>query len=292
MMRTAAVAILIAAATSALGQTNHGAEERSRGVAIAPPMFMESEKPLDSGIGPASFGQAATARHMETTWTWAGGIYLHAVGSSGQQVVGDVEIDLDVSFSDLFGALESAFSGHFEGRNGDFALGVDYMRVKVGQDGVVIGPAPESILEVTGAGALTTSAFEFFGTYRIGDHQSGPGALDAMAGGRYKSLETTVDITGLPMPVGGRFEESWWDVLFGGRWLRQAGDRALLIFRADLGSDAWNVQAGVGIKVWRSLDVLVEYRHLKYNRSTGSGGDRFVYDASESGPLFGMGFHF
>ena len=80
--------------------------------------------------------------------------------------------------------------------------------------------------------------------------------------------------------------------MFGGRWMKQAGDRVLVIFRADLGTDAWNVQGGVGINVWRQLDLLVEYRHIKYNHNEGSGISRYIYDASESGPLFGFGFHF
>ena len=131
-----------------------------------------------------------------------------------------------------------------------------------------------------------------FGTYRIGDQNVDAGALDILLGGRYKSLSYTLDITGLPMPIGTAVDGSWWDLMFGGRWMKQAGDRALLIFRADFGTDAWNVQGGVGINVWRRFDILIEYRHIKYNHSQGSGSSRFVYDVSESGPLFGFGFHF
>jgi len=263
-----------------------------QGVAVAPLLnFDETVRPeAEAGL---AWVPASTARAAESTWTWVGAIYLHMVDISGRQVIGPVEVVLDVGFGDLFDKLDGAFSGHFEGRNGNFGFGIDYVWVKVGEEGIEIGPADSpGIIGLEGAGSMTTSAFEFFGTYRIGDQAVDAGAFDFLGGIRYKSIKNALDITGLPNPIGGDSDQSWWDFLLGGRWMRQAGNRAVLILRADIGSDAWNVQGGIGINIWRQLDILVEYRHIMYNRQHISGGTRFIYDASESGPLFGFGFHF
>jgi hypothetical protein len=286
------LALITVPAGAAFAQAEDGPEAAPRGVAFAPLLDMAGAGGTDDAIG-AAWVQASTARDVESTWTWAGGLYMHLADMSGRQVIGDIQVDFDVGFGDLFDKLDGAFSGHFEGRNGNLGFGVDYVWVKVGEEGIDIGPADgPGFIDIEGAGTMTTKAFEFFGTYRIGDQNIDAGALDILLGGRYKSLSYALDITGLPMPVGGVVDESWWDVLFGGRWMKQAGDRVLLIFRADLGSDAWNVQGGAGINVWRQLDIFIEYKHIKYNHSQGSGSSRFVYDASESGPLFGFGFHF
>lgn len=287
--------IAIIAALPAAADPEDGSNRRGTAQGIGTDSILRAPSAPDSDSGGRFFlSQAATARDVPSTWTWAGALYLHAVGLSGRQAIGGAEVDLDVSFGDLFDKIQGGFMGHFEGRNGNFGFGVDYMWVKVGEEGIELGPeGGPGVLPVEGTGSMTTSAFELFGTYRIGDQADGPGALDLIGGTRYKSVANKIEITGGPLEgLSADPEFSWWDIMFGGRWMRQAGERAILIFRADLGSDAWNVQGGVGINVWRQLDVVIEYRHIKYNRSEGTGAERFVYDASESGPLFGIGFHF
>jgi hypothetical protein len=286
-----ALTLVAVPAGMAFAQAEGAPQSVAGGVAFAPLLNMPGAEQPGDATG-ASWVQAATPTGGESTWTWVGAVYLHMVGISGSQVIGPVDVDLDVSFSDLFDKLDGAFSGHFEGHNGDFGFGVDYVWVKVGEEGIEIGPIEGGPVDVAGAGTMTTSAFEMFGTYRVGDQNADTGALDILLGTRYKSLSNTLNVTGLPTPIGTTIDESWWDVMFGGRWLKQAGDRVLVIFRADVGTDSWNVQGGVGINVWRQLDLLVEYRHIKYNHDEGVGPSRYVYDASESGPLFGFGFHF
>ena len=94
------------------------------------------------------------------------------------------------------------------------------------------------------------------------------------------------------MPVSGGFGANWWDLLAGGRWLRNVHPRVSLVFRADGGADAYNIQGGVAFRIKRRIVVLVEYKYLKFNHQQGSGADFFAYDASEKGPLFGFGLQF
>ena len=288
----AASALIAMSAGTAIAQAEDAPGAAPRGVASAPLLDMTGADRADDAIR-APWMQASTARDVESAWTFAGALYLHMVSISGRQVVGPVQLDLDVGFSDLFDKLDGAFSGHFEGRNGNIGFGIDYVWVSVGEEGIEFGPVEgPGVIPIEGAASMTTSAFEAFGTYRIGDQTSDSGALDILLGTRYKSLANTIAITSPPGTLVADPDWSWWDVMFGGRWMKQAGDRVVLIFRADLGSDAWNVQGGVAINVWRQLDVLIQYKHIKFNRSEGSGATRFVYDASESGPFLGFGFHF
>ena len=94
------------------------------------------------------------------------------------------------------------------------------------------------------------------------------------------------------MPVSGGFGASWWDFLAGGRWVRQVHPRVHLIARFDGGADAYNFQAGAGFLLGSRIFALVEYKYLSFDHRQSSGESFFAYDASEQGPLFGIGIHF
>ena len=94
------------------------------------------------------------------------------------------------------------------------------------------------------------------------------------------------------MPVSGGFGANWWDFLFGGRWARELHPRVGLFLRADGGADAFNIQGGAGFRIAKRLLFLVEYKYLKSDHRQGVGADFFAYDATEQGPLFGIGLQF
>ncbi len=232
--------------------------------------------------------QAAVADQEEGVWRWVFGGYLHAVDISGTNTVGDVEIPIEVSFSDLFGALKVPFSMHVEGGQGSWGFGADFLYIVVGEEG--IEPVPG--LGVSVGGDFTIANAELFGTYRFGNPEERGGAFDVIAGARWRRLSLDLTISGLPSELSGGFDESWWDLLLGGRYIAQVHPRAGLVFRADFGKDIWIVNGGVGINVWRRFDMLIEYRYIRINHEQGSGASFFAYDATEQGPLFGFAVHF
>ena len=68
--------------------------------------------------------------------------------------------------------------------------------------------------------------------------------------------------------------------------------RIFLRFRADAGTDVFNVQGGVDITVvdWLVLDL--QYKYVNFDHSDGVGLDLFRYDVTEQGPLFGAAVTF
>ena len=166
-----ALTLIAIPAGTAFAQAEDGSEVAPRGVAFAPLLDMTGMYSPDGAID-MPWAQASTAGDVESTWTFVGAFYLHMVDISGRQIIGPIQLDLDVGFSDLFDKLDGAFSGHFEGHNGNFGFGIDYVWVKVGEEGIELGPegAP-GVIPIEGAASMTTSAFEAFGTYRIGDQE-------------------------------------------------------------------------------------------------------------------------
>ncbi len=232
--------------------------------------------------------QAAVADQEEGAWRWVFGAYLHAIDISGTNTVGDVEIPIEVPFSELFGALKVPFSMHVEGRQGPWGFGADFLYILVGEEG--IEPVPG--LGVSVGGDFTIANAELFGTYRFGNPEERGGAFDVMGGARWRRLSLDITISGLPMELSGGFDESWWDLLLGGRYIIQVHPRVGLMLRSDFGKDIWMVNGGVGINVWRRFDLLIEYRYIRINHEQGSGASFFAYDATEQGPLFGFAVHF
>lgn len=239
------------------------------------------------GVGDTDQSEAL-ADQDENSWRWAIGAYLHAVDISATTTVGEIEMPLDVTFGDLFGALKVPFSMHVEGRRDRWGFGVDFLYILVGEEG--IEPVPGLGLSV--GGDFTISNVELFGTYRLGDIDDPGGAFDLMAGARYRSLSLDVSISGLPMELSGGFDEGWWDVLLGGRYIVRVHPRVGLVARADIGADIFAASGGVGINIWRGLDLLIQYKIISIDHDHGSGATYFRYDATEQGPLFGIGVHF
>jgi hypothetical protein len=278
------VALFAAAFLSATAYAQGSSSEPPKKV-VAEATLGESSPGLHANAGEQTVVVEEAADRMK----WVVGGYLHAVDISGSNTVGDVEVPIDVSFGDLFSIVKVPFSLNVEGMKGRWGFGVDYLYIKVGDESFVDTPLP---IEITVGADFIISNFEAFGTYRIGRPSDPAGSLDLMFGPRWRRLSLGVEISGLPQTIGGGFDESWWDFLLGGRWVKKVHPRVGLIARADFGSDVWQVNGGVGINVWRKLDLLIQYRHVDIDHEQGSGNDFFAYDGTESGPLFGFGLHF
>ena len=240
------------------------------------------------GAAGSSRPQAAVTDQEEGRWHWVVGGYLHAVDISGTNTVGDIEVPLDVGFGDLFSALKVPISAHFEGLRGPWGFGADFLYILVGEEG--IQPAPP--LPITLGGDFTIANVELFGIYRFGRPDERGGAFDVLGGARWRRLSLDVTVTGLPQELSGGFDESWWDLLLGGRYIVQVHPRVGLVARIDFGVDTFTAGGGAGINVWRRLDLLIEYKYIRIVHEQGSGDSFFKYDGTEQGLLFGFALHF
>jgi hypothetical protein len=197
-------------------------------------------------------------------WDYDLGIYLWALGIDGSMTVRGVESDVDVAFSDALESLEMAFSTHFEAnkRESPWAWFFDLYWVALGNDiEMPKGKFDMDMAYVEAAGAYNTSEnFQLF------------------AGFRYMSMDLELnfepDILPPPTPPGvpTQFngDQSWTDLMLGGRLKKDLGKRWRFWGRADLagfgltdGTDlTWNLVLMGEVKVASRIGLAFGYRWL------------------------------
>ena len=222
-------------------------------------------------------------------WHFAVGATLFAMDIDAVTTLGVIETPaVEVPFSALVSQLKAIVPVHVEGLTGPYGFGVDFLYAKVGKGGIDTPIPGITVNDIS----LAITDFQWFGVYRLGRPTDTAGSLDILGGARYRRLNLELDVRGLPMPVSGGFDNDWWDVLAGGRWIKQVHPRVGLTFRADAGAGVVNVQGGVGFKVANPLVLLVEYRYLNWDHEQGSGRDFFAYDGTEQGPYLATVYTF
>ncbi len=241
-------------------------------------------------LGVSAGSTAAQTAAADDEWSSSVALYLHASDLSGTVTRGPVDVPVDVSFSTLLDKLNTAFTIHGETQRGRFGVGVDYFYFGLG-DTAVATPLANITLEEAN---LNLQNFELFGIGRVGDPTQGRGAFDLLAGARYRGLSSALSfslpIIGTVGPLSG--DRSWWDLLLGGRYTKALHRRISVRLRADAGTDVLNVQGGVDITLADWLLLGIQYKYVNFDHSDGEGLDRFRYDVTEHGPLFGAAFTF
>ena len=241
---------------------------------------------LGLSAGPAAAQTAAS--HDE--WSSSVALYLHASDLNGTVTRGPVDVPVVVSFSTLLDKLNTAFTIHGETQRGPIGVGVDYFYFGLGETAIATPLANVTVEEAN----LNLKNFELFGIGRVGDPTQGYGAFDVLAGARYRGLGSDLSIS-LPIvgtvgPLSG--DRSWWDLLVGGRYMKTLHRRIAVRLRADAGTEVFNVQGGLDITVTDWLVLGLQYKYVNFDHSEGDGLDRFRYDVTEHGPLFGAAFVF
>jgi hypothetical protein len=198
---------------------------------------------------------------------------------------GLVTAPVEVAFEDVFDSLEAAFIVHFETvykKQWGFLVDVDYLDLESNMN-LPMGLSQNVELNMTLA--------EFSGFYRI-QHDSH--VFDIIAGLRYIGMENTVSVVGGPTLLDG--SKDWTDPLFGARWMWGFADGWSLIARGDIGgfgvgSDfSWHALGLVEWQPWKYASFIAGYRALYVDYEDGSGRDRFKFDATVHGPVFGVVF--
>jgi len=209
-------------------------------------------------------------------------MYLWAVSIDGDQTVKGVDVDLDVPFSDVWDNLNGALTFHFEGlykQQWGFFADLNYIVLKPEQS------TPIGDIEID----FTEIMAELAGFYRI---TSGPHAFDGLAGLRYSSMDVDVALPG-PLPNVDQ-RQDWVDPYFGLRWQWRINEKWGTRLRGDIGgfgigSDlTWNLVGLIDFKPWKHVSLFGGYRALYQDYSTGSGNNKFAFDATMQGPVLGL----
>jgi len=224
-------------------------------------------------------------------WDYDLFVYFWATGLDGSMTVRDREADLDVAFSDILDNLDLAFATHFEAnqREGRWGWFFDLFYADLGKDfDRVSGSFDQKMAYVEGAGAYNTGRdFQLF------------------FGLRYISMDATLKFEPQlpvppPVPIPTRFDDSqsWIDLMVGGRYKKEFGERWRFFARGDVAgfgiSDSsdftWNVVLMGQVMVSARWGILFGYRWFDFDYVNED--DQFAMDIRQQGPVVAIGYAF
>ena len=205
-------------------------------------------------------------------------MYLWAVSITGDQTVKGNDVDLDVSFSDIFDNLNGALTFHFEAarkQSWGFFTDLNY---------IVLNPE-DGPIDIE----YTQILYELAAFYRLIE---GDLIIDGFGGARYSSMDVELDFPGPRSDEDQR--KDWIDPFAGLRWKWNFAEKWATNLRTDfggfsVGSDfTWNLVGLIHYKPWEHVGFFGGYRMLYQDYSTGDGNSRFAYDAYMHGPALGL----
>jgi hypothetical protein len=244
---------------------------------------------------------AVQAAEGETgsAWSHEATVYLWLPSVDGTSTFPSSGGDVSVDAGDILSALDMAFMGAIESRNGPWSVIADFIYLDLSDSGDTVlqrrnGPGiiriPARVdMELKGwtSSLLLGHALHETQAYRI----------DVAAGMRYFDVETdaTLTLTGpvLPNPPSGTLTKSaqLLDAIVAVRGRYAFSPDWSLRYHLDFGTGdsdlTWQAAGGlVWDQSWGNVKLL--YRHLAYDQKDGA----LLQDFSFSGPLLGVGFRF
>lgn len=230
--------------------------------------------------------------------------YIWMAGMKGDVQSGSLpKTSVDVGFSDVLDALDFAFMGAFEARNGRWGVLVDaeYLKLSDSASASRAGAGPlGATLKVDADVTMKQTMFAVAGAYRV---SNGPTMIDIIGGARYIKIDVDADIDASLFGAGGggagtsvsrKGDKSWTDPYVGVRVQHPITDRMTLMGYVDVGgfgvgSDS-TVQAiaGVSYDFTQTISGKFGYRYLDFDYDNSG----FKYDMATQGFYLGVGFRF
>lgn len=209
-------------------------------------------------------------------------LYLWAISIDGDMGIRGTTSNVNVDFSDVWDNLEGVLTVRFNGLyKKKYGFAFDYNYLDLGT---------EKITDLVNTDiSFKSQIINLAGTYRFmdGDHQ-----LDGVAGIRYTILEAGVRLNNVGQSLDG--DEDWVDPIVGLRYHYAFNDQWTLQLYGDIGgfgasSDfTWQGLALIDYQPWQNVALVAGYRGIGTDYETGSGSDKFTYDATVHGPVIGI----
>ena len=219
----------------------------------------------------------------ESNWDFSlAPLYLWGIAIDGDLGIRGRTGNVSVDFGDIWGSLEGVFTVRFNGLyRKKYGFVFDYNYLDLGSEKV------SDLVNVDIA--FKSQIVNLAGSYRFidGDHP-----LDGVAGIRYMKLEGGANLNNIGTSLDG--DEDWIDPIVGLRYNYTFTDNWSLQFYGDIGgfgvsSDfTWQGLALVNFQPWENVAFVAGYRGIGTDYETGSGTDKFTYDATVHGPIFGI----
>jgi hypothetical protein len=220
----------------------------------------------------------AAAQPAPEEWNVLLAPYLLGAAMSGTTTVRSVDVDVDLSASDIFSNLQFGAMGLFVARKGVWGFGSDLIWMALGRT------VRDTNVD------FNQGAFAFYGLRRLSP------ATDVTFGLRVNTLQGELRFKG---PDVTRNQDKTWVDPIAGVTLRTPADRRAQVrlytevggFGA--GSDfAWQVFPTLSLRLTEKASLEFGYRWLDLDYATGEGNDEFRYDVLTQGPVVGFGFRF
>ena len=216
--------------------------------------------------------------------------YIDATTTAGTPI-GDQDLEIDASFSDLLDNLDYGASGLFVASYDKLSINVDLLAIGLDID----QPTP------IGTGNVNIQVdireYELYAGYQAFAQYP---ALELITGLRYIDQEIEVNVTTAgpaPQIVTG---DSWIDPFIGLRYISPLSNNWGWMLRGDIGgfgvgSDfSWRVDVGARYAFAKQWEAAIGYKLLDIDYETGTSGSlsRYAWDGTEAGITLGVGYHF
>jgi len=223
-------------------------------------------------------------------WNFVVAPYLWFSGLNGELSVATIGTEIDAGFSDIFSNLNIAFMLYGEVRYKKFGLAIDLFTIQMSLDGTrpILGGAVNVDQDMT---FLETSLL-----YSIVHTEKW--SADLHAGIRTWWINTRLDAERIISPENRIVESeiSFVDPIIGAKVFYLPHEKWPVNARVDIGGFgagsefSWQVLVGGGYKFSKNWTVLLQYRFLGVDYTSGTEGtiDYFRLDTTMSGPLLGV----
>jgi hypothetical protein len=220
----------------------------------------------------------AVAQSAPDEWNVLVAPYLMGAAMSGTTTVRGLDVDVDLSASDIFSNLQFGAMGVVVARKGVWGFGSDLIWMALG-----------TTVRDTNVD-FNQGAFAFYGLRQLSP------AADVTFGLRVNTLQGELTFKG--PDVTRNQDKSWLDPIAGITLRTQADHRAQLRLYTEVGgfgagSDfTWQVFPTVSLRLTQNTSLDFGYRWLDLDYATGEGNEEFRYDVLTQGPVVGFGFRF
>jgi opacity protein-like surface antigen len=244
--------------------------------------------PVQAG-DPDVFAPVETAPQADS-WEFTFAPYFWFAALEGDTGFNGFNAEVDMSFSDIWDALDFGLMGSFGARKGKWGVMFDGLWLKLEEGGDLEGPLSTGSLDVE----VEEARLQLMLSYRVLEGQT---SVDLLAGAAWFYLGLDYDLRpGSPVIPGLEGSESedfvdpiigvWIDHRFNEKWFAQ--------FRGGIGgfgvnSDiTWQVGANIGYDINERWSLGLGYRwlHIDYDESD------FLFDADTHGFFVGGAYRF
>jgi hypothetical protein len=230
---------------------------------------------------PGALAQDASSEWKQTLFFYGMGVAI-----DGTTQMGPLELDVDVSMSDVFGSLHFGGMAAYRVENDVWSFTGDLTYMKLGQT--------ESGDRGLVGGRLRTEQFTAMGT--VGRRLTP--RLEGLFSLAYFDVSADLTVRVLEQRRSASRDADWIDPMIGLQYVAPIADKWSLSLRGDVGgfgvgSDfSWHAWAGARRQNTESFSWYLGYRALASDYEEGSGPNLQHYDLLQHGPVAGIAISF